>query len=94
MFTDLVREAIAALADALRGDDEKMRLQAAQAVLDRGLGKPHQSASIETTHENAQQAHLAALIAMTAGTALRLGTGKVQRAEALAFVTGAADGDR
>ena len=94
MFTDLVPEAIAALADALRSDDEKMRLQAAQAILDRGLGKPHQSASIETNELSASQAHLAALVSMASGTMLRLEAEEESRAKALVFATGAADADR
>ena len=86
MCSALVPEAVGALADALRGDDEKLRLQAARAILDRALGRPHQSASIETSNESGPQAHLAALMATATATQARLAASEGQRAEAVAIL--------
>ncbi len=41
-------EALAVLTRCLQSDDERIAMLAAQAILDRGYGKPHQTQSIDT----------------------------------------------
>lgn len=40
---DHAEEALKAMIDLLKSEDERVKLQAAQAILDRGLGKPKQT---------------------------------------------------
>ncbi|ASP96717.1 hypothetical protein GOC87_18805 [Sinorhizobium meliloti] len=61
MLDGLTEKAVLALGEALDGDDPKLKLTAAQEVLNRALGKPHTSASIDVTQNNLPAAHLAAL---------------------------------
>ncbi|MDW9375263.1 hypothetical protein GOC57_11355 [Sinorhizobium meliloti] len=61
MLEGLTEKAVLALGEALDGDDPKLKLTAAQEVLNRALGKPHTSASIDVTQNNNPAAHLAAL---------------------------------
>ncbi|AIL98105.1 hypothetical protein DU99_01375 [Sinorhizobium meliloti] len=61
MLDGLTEKAVLALGEALDGDDPKLKLTAAQEVLNRALGKPHTSASIDVTQSNLPAAHLAAL---------------------------------
>lgn len=63
MLEGLTEKAVLALGEALEGDDPKLRLTAAQEVLNRALGKPHTSASIDLNQTNLPAAHLAALVA-------------------------------
>lgn len=51
-FTQLAPQAIEVLRQSLDSPDEKIRLAAAQALLDRALGRPHQSQSVEVTEAN------------------------------------------
>ena len=71
MFTSLAPDAVRALAEALIGDDPRLRLQAAQAILDRAFGKPTVSAHIENV-QSGPDAHLAALIQMADQTRARI----------------------
>ncbi|RVI93125.1 hypothetical protein CN193_31365 [Sinorhizobium meliloti] len=61
MLDGLTEKAVLALGEALDGDDPKLKLTAAQEVLNRALGKPHTSTSIDVTQNNLPAAHLAAL---------------------------------
>lgn len=61
MLTQLTPKAVMALAEALEGDDPKLRLAAATEVLNRNLGKPHQSTSVEVAAPTFQDLHLQAL---------------------------------
>lgn len=64
MLQALTPEAVRALADALGGSDERLRFLAAQEVLNRSLGRPHQSSAVEVTnHKSINQLHLEALAA-------------------------------
>ena len=47
MLNGLTEKAVLALEDALDGDDPKLRLTAAQEILNRALGRPHTSASVD-----------------------------------------------
>ncbi len=51
-FARLAPQAIEVLRQSLDSPDEKIRLAAAQALLDRALGRPHQSQSVEVTEAN------------------------------------------
>lgn len=62
MLEGLTEKAVMALGDALDGDDPKLKLVAAQEVLNRSLGKPHTTASIDVSHKSAPAAHLEALV--------------------------------
>ncbi|RVI05001.1 hypothetical protein CN200_32125 [Sinorhizobium meliloti] len=71
MLDGLTEKAVLALGEALEGDDLKLKLTAAQEVLNRALGKPHTSTSIDVTQNNLPAAHLAALTRLAmAGHAL------------------------
>lgn len=61
MLEGLTEKAVLALGEALAGDDMKLKLQAAQEVLNRSLGKPHTTASVDVTQNNAGEALLLAL---------------------------------
>lgn len=63
MLAGLTPLAVQALADGLQSEDERVRLVAAQQILDRVLGKPAPSAK-ETGSGNNSQAHLQALAAL------------------------------
>jgi hypothetical protein len=64
MLHALTPEAVRALADTLNGCDERLRFLAAQEVLNRSLGRPHQSSAVEvTSHKSINQLHLEALAA-------------------------------
>ena len=58
--------AVLALEDALDGDDQKLRLAAALEILDRALGRPHTSASVDLKAVDNSRALLEALIAVNA----------------------------
>ena len=64
-FREAAPQAIAVLEAALLSPDERIRIEAARTLLDRALGKPHQSQSIEVSasSERVESAHerLAAL---------------------------------
>lgn len=49
---DLVDDAVTVLAKALKDDDAKVRLAAANAILDRGLGKPKQAVEVKADVTN------------------------------------------
>ncbi|CCM78037.1 hypothetical protein [Rhizobium mesoamericanum] len=59
-------KAVQAIEDALDGDDQKLRLAAAQEVLNRNLGKPHVSATVDVNAHDSGAAMLAALTAAAA----------------------------
>ncbi len=59
-------KAVQAIEDALDGDDPKLRLAAAQEVLNRNLGKPHVSATVDVNAHDSGAAMLAALTAAAA----------------------------
>lgn len=67
MLDELTTDAVCALALALRGDDQRLRFLAAQEVLNRTLGRPHQSTAVEITqHKSMTELHLEALKAHNA----------------------------
>ena len=66
MLDGLTEMAVLALEDALDGDDPKLRLAAAQQILDRALGRPHTSASVDVKAVDNSRAFLEALIAVNA----------------------------
>lgn len=72
MLDGLTEAAVTALADAVVGDDPKLRLTAAQEILNRSLGKPHTTASIDLRTDDAATAHLTALTAMSLAAAKAL----------------------
>jgi len=55
------QEALDTLVKHMRGDDPRVFVQAANAILDRGHGKPMQSLSGRIEHLDLGQAHLKAL---------------------------------
>lgn len=55
------QEALDTLVKHMRGDDPRISVQAANAILDRGHGKPMHSVSGRFEHLNLNQAHLEAL---------------------------------
>jgi hypothetical protein len=63
MLGALTEKAVRALEEALDGDDPKLRLTAAQEVLNRALGRPHVTASVDVKQADASLALLAALTA-------------------------------
>lgn len=63
MLSGLTPLAVQALADGLQSDDERVRMVAAQQVLDRVMGKPA-PAEKEGSGGNNSQAHLQALAAL------------------------------
>jgi hypothetical protein len=66
MLEGLTEKAVFALEDALDGDDPKLRVVAAQEVLNRALGRPHTSASVDVKAVDNSRALLEALIAVNA----------------------------
>lgn len=48
-FQELSPKAIDVLEKALESEDERTRIEAAKTLLDRAIGKPHQSQSVELT---------------------------------------------
>ena len=66
MLDALNEKAVRALEDALDGDDPKLRLTAATEVLNRSLGRPHTTASVDVKAVDNSRAMLEALIAMNA----------------------------
>ncbi len=66
MLDGLNEKAVLALEDALDGDDPKLRLAAATEVLNRSLGRPHTSASVDVKAVDNSRALLDALIAANA----------------------------
>ncbi|MFU0505854.1 DUF5681 domain-containing protein [Pseudaminobacter sp. NGMCC 1.201702] len=64
MLDGLTEKAVQALGEALDGDDLKLKLMAAQEVLNRSLGKPHATASLDVNHKSDGPAHLLALAAL------------------------------
>lgn len=66
MLNGLTEKAVLALEDALDGDDPKLRLTAAQEVLNRALGRPHTTASVDVKAVDNSRALLEALIAVNA----------------------------
>lgn len=48
-FRELTPLAIKVLENALSSEDERTRIEAAKTLLDRDLGRPHQSQSVELT---------------------------------------------
>ncbi len=72
MLKNLVPDAVKALSEAVNGDDPRLRVAAAQTILDRVYGKAHVSASIETNELSTPQAHLSALIAIASHTQQRV----------------------
>lgn len=63
MLQALTPRAVVALAEALDGDDARLRFLAAQEVLNRSLGKPHQSTDVEVKKgKSLQELHLQAMI--------------------------------
>ena len=59
-------KAVDALEQALASDDDRVKIQAAQILLDRGYGKSAQQADVTVTTKNDMaQAHLDALLAMS-----------------------------
>lgn len=65
MLAGLTPLAVQALADGLQSEDERVRLVAAQQVLDRVMGKPT-AAEKEERGGNNSQAHIEALAALAA----------------------------
>jgi Family of unknown function (DUF5681) len=49
MFQARSQEALEVLTRCLHSDDERIAIMAAQAILDRGYGKPHQTQSIDAS---------------------------------------------
>ncbi len=66
MLEGLTEQAVLALEEALNGDDPKLRMIAAQEVLNRALGRPHTTASVEVKTADVSAAHIAALNELTA----------------------------
>jgi hypothetical protein len=64
-LSELSLPAVQALADALRGDDARVRVVAAAHILDRLYGRPAQATDLTLKAEaiDASAAHLAALVA-------------------------------
>jgi hypothetical protein len=64
-LSELSLPAVQALADALRGDDARVRVVAAARILDRFYGRPAQATDLTLKGEaiDASAAHLAALVA-------------------------------
>jgi len=59
----LSTDAVSVLEQALHDEDVRVRLVAAQKLLDRGYGRPAQATDVTlTTKQDASQSHLAALI--------------------------------
>jgi hypothetical protein len=65
MLKALTPTAVQALADALVGNDPKLRVTAAQEVLNRTLGKPHATLDVRAAFDIGQ-AHLQSLMSLTA----------------------------
>ena len=65
MLSGLTPLAVQALADGLRSEDERVRLVAAQQILDRTLGKPA-PAERDAGGGNNGQAHIQALLSLAA----------------------------
>lgn len=51
-FAAIAPRAVEVLRQSLDSPDEKIRIAAAQALLDRALGRPHQSQSVELTEKS------------------------------------------
>jgi HEAT repeat protein len=60
---DLSPKAVDALEQALESADDRVRISAATALLDRAYGKPQQQTDVNM-NVDAAQAHLAALVAL------------------------------
>lgn len=60
---DFVDEAVAVLAAALKDGDTKTRIMAANAILDRGLGKPKQSVEVNRSPRSLDEINTDDLIA-------------------------------
>ncbi|BAB50793.1 DUF5681 domain-containing protein [Mesorhizobium japonicum] len=65
MLRALTPKAVQRLGEALDGDDQKLRVTAAQEILNRTLGKPHATFDVRATVDNSH-AHLQALVSLTA----------------------------
>jgi Family of unknown function (DUF5681) len=64
----LADTAVKVLKDAMNGDDPRARILAANAVLDRGYGKPAQTVNAKFENVDMSGAHLAALQELAAKT--------------------------
>lgn len=63
---NLSDKAVDAHEQALGSNDDRVKIQAAQILLDRGFGRATQQADVTVTaKDEIQQAHLAALLAMS-----------------------------
>lgn len=94
MLEGLTEKAVIALGEALAGDDMKLKLQAAQEVLNRSLGKPHTTASVDVTQNNAGAALLLALAqrALTGGKTVMIDATPAASPNALPAPTNDAQG--
>lgn len=65
-------DAIATLAKLMKsGENDKVRVNAAQALLDRGYGKPHQTSSVDVTQNDVRRLGDAELDLAIAGALAR-----------------------
>ncbi|TPM94220.1 DUF5681 domain-containing protein [Mesorhizobium sp. B2-1-5] len=65
MLRALTPKAVQRLGEALDSDDQKLRVTAAQEILNRTLGRPHATLDVNATVDTGQ-AHLQALVSLTA----------------------------
>src|ERR1700745_3613599 len=59
---ELTPRAVERLAEAMNGKDARLAVQAANAILDRSLGRPAQAVDVRADEVDFAQAHLAALV--------------------------------
>jgi hypothetical protein len=66
MLACLTDKAVFALEEALDGDDPRLRVTAAQEILNRALGRPHTTASVDVNAVDPGKALVEALMAINA----------------------------